>query len=102
LGRPFNWIRPVSLKAHVVVDGHTIIWIGDEDLSCCLHWFGPTISELQEPSQRIIGKNNTIREHVAMNPGTAAGSLRTVTDDHCLFMVGAHVALDCLIGKSTH
>ena len=33
-----------------------------------------------------------------MNPGTAGGGMVTRVGDHCLFMVGAHVAHDCRIG----
>ena len=33
-----------------------------------------------------------------MNPGTDGGGLMTRVGDGCLFMVGAHVAHDCLIG----
>jgi UDP-N-acetylglucosamine acyltransferase len=53
-----------------------------------------------EKSQLIIGKNNIIREHVTMNPGTIGGGMLTRIGDNCLFMVGAHVAHDCIIGDS--
>lgn len=52
-----------------------------------------------EPSELRIGDNNTIREHVTMNPGTEGGGLLTSVGDNCLFMVGAHVAHDCRIGN---
>jgi len=89
----------VTLKAHVVVDGHTIIGSG----TTIYHFasIGSAPQDLKykgEPSQLIIGKNNTIREHVTMHPGTAGGGLRTVIGNNCLFMVGAHVAHDCQIG----
>jgi UDP-N-acetylglucosamine acyltransferase len=51
-----------------------------------------------EPSSLEIGENNVIREHVTINPGTAAGDMVTRIGDGCLFMVGAHVAHDCTIG----
>ncbi|MSO65239.1 MAG: acyl-ACP--UDP-N-acetylglucosamine O-acyltransferase, partial [Alphaproteobacteria bacterium] len=51
-----------------------------------------------ENSQLTIGPHSTIREHVTMNPGTAGGGMVTRTGSHCLFMVGAHVAHDCIIG----
>jgi UDP-N-acetylglucosamine acyltransferase len=34
-----------------------------------------------------------------MNPGTAGGGMVTRVGNHCLFMVGAHVAHDCQIGN---
>ena len=51
-----------------------------------------------EKSELIIGRNNTIREYVTMNPGTEGGGMVTRIGDGCLFMVGAHVAHDCQIG----
>src|SRR6516225_4715609 len=47
----------------------------------------------------VIGCNNTIREYVTMNPGTAGGGMVTRIGNDCLFMVGAHVAHDCQIGN---
>lgn len=52
-----------------------------------------------EKSTLTIGAGNTIREHVTMNPGTEGGGMETRVGDHCLFMVGAHVAHDCRIGN---
>ena len=90
----------VTLKAHVVVDGHTIIGAGTTIYPFASIGSAPQDLKFNgEPSHLIIGKNNTIREHVTMNPGTAGGGLRTVIGDNCLFMVGAHVAHDCLIGN---
>ncbi len=34
-----------------------------------------------------------------MNPGTEGGGMVTRVGDDCLFMVGVHVAHDCLIGN---
>src|SRR5690606_20960718 len=51
-----------------------------------------------EESTLAIGDNNMIREHVTMNPGTEGGGMKTVVGSNCLFMVGAHVAHDCIIG----
>jgi len=90
----------VTLKAHVVVDGQTTIGSGSTIYPFASIGSAPQDLKYKgEPSQLIIGKNNTIREHVTMNPGTAGGGLRTVIGNNCLFMVGAHVAHDCLIGN---
>ena len=51
-----------------------------------------------EPSSLVIGRDNTIREYVTINPGTEGGGMVTRIGDDCLFMVGAHVAHDCQIG----
>ena len=45
-----------------------------------------------------IGEQTLIREHVTMNPGTEGGGLLTQVGDRCLFMMGSHVAHDCIIG----
>ena len=50
-----------------------------------------------EPSRLEIGANNVIREHVTINPGTKGGGMLTRVGNNCLFMVGAHVAHDCVI-----
>ena len=51
-----------------------------------------------EISSLVIGSDNTIREHATMNPGTAGRRQVTRVGDHCLFMVGVHIAHDCQIG----
>jgi UDP-N-acetylglucosamine acyltransferase len=51
-----------------------------------------------EQSTLVIGEDNVIREHVTMNPGTEGGGLETKVGSHGLFMVGSHVAHDCIIG----
>jgi len=52
-----------------------------------------------EASSLVIGRDNTIREHVTINPGTEGGGMVTRVGDHCLLMVGVHVAHDCQIGN---
>ncbi len=90
----------VELKSHVVVDGYT--QIGDETKIFPFASIGHAPQDLKynnEPSKLIIGKNNVIREHVTMNPGTATGRMETRIGDGCLFMMGAHVAHDCIVGN---
>ncbi len=53
-----------------------------------------------EPSRLEIGANNQIRENVTMNPGTEGGGMLTKVGDNCLFMVGSHVAHDCVVGDN--
>lgn len=90
----------VELKAHVVIDGHTTIGEGTRIFPFASIGSAPQDLKYHgEPSQLIIGKNNTIREHVTMNPGTETGAMKTVVGDNGLFMVGVHVAHDCVIGN---
>lgn len=89
----------ITLKSHVVVDGITTI--GDGTIIYPFASIGTAPQDLKykgEKSELIIGKNNTIREHVTMNPGTEEGGMKTVIGDNCLFMMATHVAHDCILG----
>lgn len=104
---PYSIIGPdvilgdrVTVKSHVVIDGRTRI--GEGTVIYPFASIGSAPQDLKykgEPSELIIGKNNTIREHVTMNPGTAGGEMKTVVGDNCLFMMATHVAHDCIIGN---
>lgn len=90
-----------DIKSHVSIDGHTEI--GE---NCTIFPFASLGSAPQDLKFRgektflRIGKNNKIREQVTMNPGTETGAGETVIGDNGLFMVGAHVAHDCIIGNN--
>ena len=89
----------VMLKSHVVVDGHTTI--GEGTMIYPFASIGHAPQDLKfkgEKTTLTIGKNNTIREHVTMNPGTADGGSETIVGDSCLFMMSSHVAHDCKVG----
>jgi UDP-N-acetylglucosamine acyltransferase len=91
----------VELMSHVVVDGRTVI--GANTRIFPFASIGHCPQDLKyggEPSRLEIGANNVIREHVTMNPGTEGGGMLTKVGDNCLFMVGAHVAHDCLINDN--
>jgi UDP-N-acetylglucosamine acyltransferase len=89
----------VSLRAHVVIAGRTTI--GERTRIFPFAVIGSEPQDLKyrgEPSSLVIGCDNTIREHVTINTGTEGGGMVTRIGDHCLLMVGAHVAHDCRIG----
>lgn len=91
----------VRLVAHVVVDGRTTI--GAETVIYPFASIGLRPQDLKyhgEESTLEIGKNNQIREHVTMNPGTEGGGMITRVGDNGLFMVGVHVAHDCDLGNN--
>lgn len=46
-----------------------------------------------------IGDNNTFREHVTVHIGTENGGWVTKIGNDNLFMVGAHIAHDCIVGN---
>ncbi len=89
----------VRLMSHVVIDGRTMIGDGTRIFPFASIGFEPQDLKYRgEDSSLIVGRNNTIREHVTMNPGTEGGGMVTRVGDDGLFMVGVHVAHDCQIG----
>jgi UDP-N-acetylglucosamine acyltransferase len=90
----------VTLHSHVVVEGATAIGEGTEVFPFASLGHKPQDLKYKgEKTKLTIGRRNTIREHVTMNPGTAGGGGVTRVGDDSLFMVGAHVAHDCQVGN---
>ena len=91
--------RAVRLISHVVVEGLTEI--GEHTV---VHSFavlgGPPqhLAHKGEATRLVIGERNILREHVTMHTGTAAGRGVTTVGSDGLFMVGSHVAHDCIVG----
>lgn len=89
----------VTVMSHAVVTGRTSV--ADKTRIFPFASIGHEPQDLKyqgEPSTLEIGSNNVIREYVTMNPGTAGGEMLTKVGNHCLFMVGVHVAHDCRVG----
>src|SRR5271166_2865136 len=62
----------VALGAHIVVAGRTTIGEGTRLFPFASIGLEPQDLKYQgEKSKLVIGRNNTIREYVTMNPGTA-------------------------------
>ena len=103
---PFSVIGPkvvlrekVEIKSHAVVTG--ITEIGDETVVFPFASIGEVPQDLKfkgEETRLVIGKRNRIREGVTMNTGTDGGGSVTRVGDDGLFMAGAHVAHDSLVG----
>lgn len=92
--------KRVELKSHVVVTGNT--QIGDETVVFPFAVIGEIPQDLKfsgEDTRLEIGKRNRIREGVTMNTGTSGGGGLTKVGDDCLFMTGAHVAHDAIVGN---
>jgi UDP-N-acetylglucosamine acyltransferase len=89
----------VRLVSHVVIDGNTRL---GED--CTVYPFAMLgaapqhLAHRGEDTRLEIGPRNVIREHVTMHAGTVAGGGVTRVGSDSLFMVGTHVAHDCLVG----
>ena len=85
---------------HVYLTGVTTIGARNQFHAGCVIGDAPQDLKYKgEPSRITIGRNTTVREQVTINPGTEGGSMLTAIGDHCLIMVGAHVAHDCRVGN---
>lgn len=90
----------VNVRSHAVVTGQTDV--GDETVIFPGAVVGEIPQDLKfrgEKTRLIVGKRNRIREGVTMNTGTEGGGGVTRVGDDCLFMTGAHVAHDAIIGN---
>ncbi len=103
---PYSLVGPdvtlgarVRLLSHVVIEGVTAI--GDDSV---VHPFanlgGPPqhLAHKGEPTRLVVGARNVIREHVTFHTGTVGGRGVTTIGDDGLYMVGSHVAHDCIVG----
>lgn len=90
----------VELVAHVCVSGDTEV--GESTIIYPFASIGYRPQDLKyhgEQSVVRIGKRNSIREYVTIHPGTEGGIMKTTVGDDCLFMIGAHIAHDCVVGS---
>ena len=89
----------VDLISHAVVTGRTEIGANSRVFPFASVGHQPQDQKYRgEPSRLVIGRDAVIREHVTINPGTEGGGMVTRIGNHCLFMVGSHVAHDSRIG----
>ena len=91
----------VIVHSHVNISGDTTI--GDGSKIFPFASIGNDPQDLKykgEKTKLVIGKNNTIREYVTINPGTDRGGGTTVIGNNCLFMISSHIAHDCKIGNN--
>ena len=89
-----------SIGSNVVLDGHTTI--GDGNSIYQFTSLGTPPQDLKysgEPSQVILGNNNTIREYVTIQIGTTGGGMKTVIGDQNLLMVSSHIGHDSSVGS---
>lgn len=89
------------VRSHTVIEGNTTIGKNCEIYSSAI--LGTEPQDLKyggEPTELIIGDNNTIREFVTINKGTADTG-KTEIGDNNLIMAYAHIAHDCVIKNNT-
>jgi|TARA_E500000075_G_C6888081_1_gene268055 UDP-N-acetylglucosamine acyltransferase len=88
-----------TLNASVYMSGETDIGNGNTFFPFCSIGSKPQDLKYQgEKSKLIIGDKNIFREHSTANPGTSGDNMKTVIGNSSLFMIGAHIAHDCIIG----
>ena len=90
-----------KLISHVCIDGNTVI--GKNNVFFPFSSIGLIPQDLKykgENSKLFIGDNNIFRENVTVNIGTEGGGMKTKIGNNCLFMVGSHVAHDCIISNN--
>ena len=105
---PYSIIGPnveigdhVTIQSHVNITGHTSI--GKNNKIYPFASIGNNPQDMKyngEKTKLIIGDNNTIREHVTINPGTIQGGGITKVGNNNLIMISAHIAHDCIIGNN--
>lgn len=89
------------IKSHVVIEGR--VEIGQNNVFYPFSAIGLDPQDLKfkgEQSRVVIGDNNKIREHVTIHAGTEDGAMVTTIGNHCLFMIAAHIAHDCVVGNN--
>lgn len=86
------------IAPHVVIDGHTTIGKGNHIFQFSSIGEIPQDKKYKgEPTQLIIGDNNTIRESCTLNLGTVQdGGITSIGNDNWI-MAYVHVAHDCHI-----
>jgi UDP-N-acetylglucosamine acyltransferase len=87
------------LVAHVSLAGRTTL--GEDCQVFPFAALGHPPQDLKhkgEETRLVIGPRTTMREHVTMHAGTMASRGETIVGSDGYFMVGTHVAHDCIVG----
>jgi UDP-N-acetylglucosamine acyltransferase len=89
-----------DISSHVVINGPTRI--GKNNRIFQFSSIGEDCQDLKyagEPTELIIGDNNTFRESCTIHRGTIQDNSLTQIGSNNLFMAYAHVAHDCMVGS---
>lgn len=90
------------IEHHTSVVGHTKIGKNNKIFQFSSIGEAPQDKKYNnEPTQLIIGDNNTIREFCTLNTGTVQGGGVTSVGDNNWIMAYVHVAHDCIVGNNT-
>lgn len=100
IGEEVEIANDVEIMSHVCIGGKVTIGEGTRIFPFATIGYQPQDLKYRgEKSRLVIGKRNSIREYVTMHPGTEGGIMETVVGDDNLFMVGVHIAHDCVVGN---
>lgn len=89
------------ISSHVVVNGPTRIGKGNRIFQFAS--IGEECQDLKyagEPTELVIGDNNTFRESCTIHRGTIQDNSLTQIGSNNLFMAYTHVAHDCVVGNN--
>jgi UDP-N-acetylglucosamine acyltransferase len=88
-----------KVGAHTVIEGKTTIGKGNQLFQFTSIGAAPQDKKYaNEPTELIIGDNNTVREFVTLNRGTSQDQGVTRIGNDNWIMAYVHVAHDCVIG----
>jgi len=90
-----------EINSHVVIKGPTKIGQGNRFFQFAS--IGEECQDLKydgEPTELIIGDNNTFRESCTIHRGTIQDNSLTKIGSNNLFMAYSHVAHDCIVGDN--
>ena len=84
---------------HVVITGNTSIGEDNHFFPGCVIGTAPQDTSYSDAPTRVeIGHGNTFREHCTVNRGTEKEVGLTRIGDNSFFMIGTHIAHDCVLG----
>jgi UDP-N-acetylglucosamine acyltransferase len=89
----------VTIKSYAYIDGYTTIGEGTTVWPSAV--IGTKTQDLKYKGEKTfveIGKHCEIREFATINSSVGEGSVVRV-GDHCLIMVGCHIAHHCVVGN---
>ena len=90
-----------KIKSSVYISGNTEIGPGNIFYPFCS--IGSLPQDLKFNNEKTyleIGSNNIFREHSTVNLGTIGGGGITKIGNNSLFMIGVHIAHDCIVGNN--
>jgi len=88
------------IDSHVIINSNSIIGNNNKFFKfSCIGGDPQSIKNNNNENKLIIGNNNTFREHCSIHKGTTRYNGATIIGNNNYFMVGVHIAHDCLLGN---